>query len=217
MTEAEWAISTDPFQMLNALRDRLSPRKLRLFALACCRHIWHLMDDEDRVVVELAEGYCDGKDVTKEQLTLAYRGLEQRPPTEAGSPQYFTKLATWKAAWIVQIEPNTASSLVRPALKVAGHSLSAMRGEWPAAFAALARDICGNSHSPQSVLPSWRTPAVLSLVAMIYSERTFDTMPILGDALEEAGCNNNHFLDHCRSTEPHVRGCWVLDDILEQV
>jgi hypothetical protein len=48
----------------------------------------------------------------------------------------------------------------------------------------------------------------------IYDGRTFDQLPILADALEEAGCHNSDVLAHCRSEGPHVRGCWVVDLLL---
>jgi hypothetical protein len=48
----------------------------------------------------------------------------------------------------------------------------------------------------------------------MYEERDFAGMPILADALEEAGCNNADILAHCREPGVHVRGCWVVDLLL---
>ena len=48
----------------------------------------------------------------------------------------------------------------------------------------------------------------------IYEERTFEQLPILTDALEDAGCNNSDILNHCRQPGVHVRGCWVVDLLL---
>jgi hypothetical protein len=58
--------------------------------------------------------------------------------------------------------------------------------------------------------PTWRTAAVRDLAAGIYEGRTFECMPILADALEEAGCTNQEMLRHCRGPGPHARGCWAL-------
>ena len=61
MTETEWLTATDPKVMLNFLRGKVSDRKLRLFAVACCRAIWDLMDDSrSRQAVEQVESYVDG-------------------------------------------------------------------------------------------------------------------------------------------------------------
>ena len=62
--------------------------------------------------------------------------------------------------------------------------------------------------------PSWRTITVGALAHHIYAERAFDRLPILADALLDAGCASEDVLSHCRSDGPHVRGCWVLDLIL---
>lgn len=60
----------------------------------------------------------------------------------------------------------------------------------------------------------WRTAEVMGLAAKAYEDRTFAALPILADALEEAGCDNLPLLNHCREATLHTRGCWVLDHIL---
>jgi hypothetical protein len=82
------------------------------------------------------------------------------------------------------------------------------------AQAALVREVFGNPFRPVSLDPAWRTPAVLQLAQALYDDRAFDQLPILADALEEAGCSSREVLDHCRSPGPHVRGCWVVDLVL---
>ncbi len=82
------------------------------------------------------------------------------------------------------------------------------------AQAALIRDIFGDPFPPPKFEKAWRTPDVASLAESIYEDKAFDRMPILGDALEEAGCDDPVILGHCRGTGPHVRGCWVLDLVL---
>ena len=76
-TEAEWLGCTNPTPMIETLRRKGSDRKLRLFACACIRRIWHLLKDQrSREVVLLAERFADGL-ATKEQLHRAYRASEQ--------------------------------------------------------------------------------------------------------------------------------------------
>jgi hypothetical protein len=84
-----------------------------------------------------------------------------------------------------------------------------------AAQAILLRDILGN---PFGVVitpdPTWLTSTVTSLAQAIYTDRAFDRLPILADALEDAGCTNQDILAHCRSNGEHARGCWVVDLLL---
>lgn len=61
---------------------------------------------------------------------------------------------------------------------------------------------------------SWRTSTVVELARQTYESRDFAPMPILGDALQDAGCDNEDILAHCRGAGPHVRGCWVADLVL---
>ena len=78
----------------------------------------------------------------------------------------------------------------------------------------LLRDIFGNPFQPITLDPVCVTSTVQQLANSIYQDRAFDRMPILGDALEEAGCDNAAILEHCPSGNEHVRGCWVLDLVL---
>jgi len=76
------------------------------------------------------------------------------------------------------------------------------------------RDIFGNPFRPASVGLScvhWNDNTVVKLAQGIYDDRAFDHLPILADALEDAGCQDPVILDHCRHPGPHVRGCWVVD------
>ncbi|MBP3960792.1 hypothetical protein J8F10_36690 [Gemmata sp. G18] len=76
------------------------------------------------------------------------------------------------------------------------------------------RDIFGNTFRPVSLSPSWRTDTAVALATQMYEAREFSTMPILADALQDAGCDSADILEHCRSKGPHVRGCWVVDLVL---
>jgi hypothetical protein len=83
--------------------------------------------------------------------------------------------------------------------------------------APLLRCVVGNPFRPVAFDPLWRTSAVVEIAASLYADRAFDRMPILADALEDAACNHPEVLAHCRDGGPHVRGCWVIDKLLEEV
>jgi hypothetical protein len=89
--------------------------------------------------------------------------------------------------------------------------------EWRNELSALShlfRDIFGNPFRPVSLDPAWLTSTVVLLAKGIYDDRAFDRLPILADALQDAGCDNDDILGHCRGPGPHVRGCWVVDLVL---
>jgi hypothetical protein len=83
-----------------------------------------------------------------------------------------------------------------------------------AAQCELVREILGNPFRPSLVPPAWRSASVLGLAHYIHEEQAFDRLPILADALEDAGCDDADILDHLRGPGPHVRGCWALDLVL---
>jgi hypothetical protein len=76
------------------------------------------------------------------------------------------------------------------------------------------RDIFGNPFRPVAFEPNWRTSTVVAIARSVYESREFAPIPLLADALQDAGCENEEILKHCRSAGPHVRGCWVVDLIL---
>ena len=92
------------------------------------------------------------------------------------------------------------------------------RARWDARTAAearaqcaIARDVLGNPFRPVAFDPAWRTADVVGLARAIYEDRAFDRLPVLADALMDAGCTDPAILAHCRGDGPHVRGCWVVD------
>jgi hypothetical protein len=84
--------------------------------------------------------------------------------------------------------------------------------EWPGGW--LVREVFGNPFRSPRFDPAWRTPDVVGLARTIYDEKAFDRLPILSDALLDAGCNEDRILAHCREAGPHARGCWVVDRVL---
>ncbi|MBA4192079.1 MAG: hypothetical protein C0467_29220 [Planctomycetaceae bacterium] len=78
----------------------------------------------------------------------------------------------------------------------------------------LLRELFGNPFRPVTVDPSWLTSTVNALAEGIYAYRAFDRMPILADALQDAACDNDEVLAHCRGPGSHVRGCFVVDLLL---
>src|SRR5262249_24211602 len=93
----------------------------------------------------------------------------------------------------------------------------AERGGWAlpcARAAALVREVLGNPFRPAGCEPAWRTETALALARRVYDERAFERLPILADALEDAGCDGAGLLAHLRGGGDHVRGCWALDLVL---
>ena len=97
---------------------------------------------------------------------------------------------------------------------LSGHRGCQGLSELGQAQAALLRDIVGNPFRPIAADPKWLTSAVVGIARTIYDGRDFSAMPVMADALEEAGCDYADVLAHCRGDGPHTRGCWVVDLLL---
>ena len=236
MTEAEWLKCKEPTAMLLGLgvavgfeqptntkgssQTNARERKLRLFAAACCRQIWHMVGDErSRTAVEVAELFADER-ASDEELSIAEGAawdVVRNPGAIPLPPRAWASLAAICASrkdarW------SASSSSLNAARAVAWIDVDNVDGEQLAGIqmeqAAILRCIFGNPFRPTTLDPAWRTPSVLQLAQVIYHERRFDLMPILGDALEDARCTSADMLRHCRAPGEHVRGCWVVDLLL---
>jgi hypothetical protein len=104
--------------------------------------------------------------------------------------------------------------------EASAYALDAQRGrcrENRRAAARLLRDVFGSPFCPSPAIAAARlTPPVLALAATIYEARRWEDMPVLGDALAEAGCADAEILAHCREAGPHARGCWLVDLLLKK-
>jgi hypothetical protein len=114
------------------------------------------------------------------------------------------------AMWVARMSVENCVGVV---MAVAEDETEACNAEG-AAQAELVRDIFGNPFRSVSFDPAWRTGTAVALASQMYESRDFGAMPILADALQDAGCDNEDILTHCRGPGPHVRGCWVVDLVL---
>jgi hypothetical protein len=195
MTEAEWDRCSDPQAMLAFLRGKASDRELRLFACACYRRQWDSLPDAH--AREAAERYADGL-VTREELKAARVGSHP-------AAWHLTGKSGGVAAWDVVEDAFLDLAWDRRAL------------EGLAPLADLLRDIIGNPFEPVSLAPAWlawNDGTVRKLAEAVYQERRFGDLPVVADALEDAGCTDRDILNHLRGPGPHVRGCWVVDLLL---
>jgi hypothetical protein len=214
MTEAEWFACEDARDLIQRVLHSESGRKLRLYAVACCRCSRQLLLDKDhRRRVDLAERFADGH-ATEKELTGAYnkanpraRGLLRRAKAERDSRRWSEATAVANVTHPFTHHGHASNA----AADAVWHITRAAHRNIDKRLVALLRDVFGNPFRPVALDPTWLTSDVLALARGIYEERAFDRMPILADALQDAGCDNDTVLSHCRTEQMHVRGCWVLD------
>ena len=204
MTEEEWLSAMDPKPMLEFLRGKASDRKLRLFAVGCCRRIWDwLTDEKSRRAVAVMERHADAKAGGYEDLRSVNRVVAAWDAAGADWTQALAEPGRWAtecSAWAAMTKPQQQDT---------------ERTEQ----AALLRCTFGTPWHPITVAPdvlAWQSGTVVRMAEVIYNERRWDSMPLLGDALEDAGCGDQAVLDHCRGSGPHARGCFVVDAILDR-
>jgi len=215
VTEAEWLACEEPRRMLAFLSERASDRKMRLFAVACCSQIWELMlDPRCRAAVEASAQYADGL-ISESLLDLLSAAAEEAWEDTIGEPGEECRIAESVAhAASYASSPSLALSVLMEAIQAAAEVVPGGVSIAQITQADLLCDIFGNPFRPAALDPAWRTETVLALARVIYEERAFDRMPILADALQDAGCTDEDVLNHCRGPGPHARGCWVVDLIL---
>jgi hypothetical protein len=224
MTEAEWLSCIDPRLMLAFLRGKASERKLRLFACDCCHRISDLLPNENsRWALKIANRFADGLARPSDLGTA--REAAYQFYIEFSDTDEFGQFRGWEAAsaavagacWAGAEDREEGLFNVSDNAFGLGRLSTGWRNggqiEWRRQGRSL-RDIFGNPFRPMTIKSTWLTPTSVTLAQFIYEELAFDRMPILGDALEEAGCDNAEILSHCRLDTKHVRGCWMIDAIL---
>jgi hypothetical protein len=217
VTESDWATCADPQKMLAFLRDRgPSERKLRLFAVACCRRVEHLLSSRHcRKALTTAERYADGE-VSGEKLGFAWADARRASQSAfRAAESSSTGSAMWAVSEACQVESGRLLVAADVAARYAAYANDLpQRATAQSEQADLLRDIFGHVFGRTPFAPSWRTETAVALARQMYESRDFLLMPILGDALADAGCPDGEVLEHCRGPGPHSRGCWVADLIL---
>jgi hypothetical protein len=240
MTEGEWLACNDPQRMVIPLKGKVSNRKIRLFLVACARLVWNQIPDaslrtgvepddprydwlamamEMRRAVEVGEKYADG---------LALASERESSNTQLGRHSLLMQTTIHQVARMMGLTYNHFTAIFGlcfcAVLPRSGLNRLETTDHWQAGLLltaqhqpSLLRDIIGNPLRPVFIDPSclaWNDAIIPSIAEGIYAERAFGRMPILHDALLDAGCNDEVLLSHCRNPEGHVRGCWALDLIL---
>ncbi len=209
MTEAEWLACTEPVLMLEYLRGKSSDRKLRLFIAHGVRTLASLFGKEQEELSEMHERVADGQASEEDLERMLLRGMPELWEHRAPGGDL---LPVWESARLAvrerfKLSPLETNEVVTPGSRAA-ENLS-MCGELRCLF--------GNPFRPASFETAWLTwsgGTIPKLAQAIYADRSFDCLPVLADALAEAGCTDEALLTHCRGPGPHVRGCWVLDLML---
>lgn len=216
MTEAEWLACQNPILALAYVRDKPSQRKLRLFACACVSQILPLAKlHQESACTALAEvlEYADGAATKAAMKRIRERLAKVRASTP--SPRTTADDFVFHAIEDTSTEKRFPKTIQysQGVLKTWGDGLSVP------AQPILVRCIFPNPFrpAPPTLDPAWlrwHDGTIPRLAHQMYDSRDFASMPILADALEEAGCTSADLLDHCRGPGPHVRGCWVVDLLL---
>ncbi|MCI0701576.1 MAG: hypothetical protein L0241_10880 [Planctomycetia bacterium] len=212
LREIWWRTASHPRELLEFLEDHKRGRKWRLFMCACGRRCLEQMPGEVyRKAVALGEAYADGEastEMMESVAVVAFGELDNhRQHPEAYAAGYVA----------VAVASLGGSHLFDVTLHLSGCAASVGKNQ-AAEFAVQAdfvRDIFGNPFRSVIFSSEWRTDTAVSLARTMYESRDFSLMPILADALQDAGCDNEDILSHCRdANQVHVRGCWVVDLVL---
>lgn len=189
--------------MTTSSGDWLPVRRVMLHAAACLRRHEAALRPVAVAAVEAVERYADLQ-ADKRDLWLSRRAFSPLTPEEE----------VVRDLTFVSYARRDYPLLLRRLIDLAGE-----RGGFPAAFtetdaqAVLEREVYGPVARPR-FLPGWQTSTALAIAAGVYADRAFDRLPVLADALEDAGCDSPELLAHLRGPGPHVRGCWALDLVL---
>lgn len=228
MTAGEWATCNDPRPMLDQIGHRATDRKLRLFLTACCRRIWPLLQDERcRRAVEVAERFADGH-ANREALEAAHEAaLAARAAGAPGAPANATATYLEPARGRLGYDrerpvmldvhegaSRAASCWANAKSQIEGSNWSELMRNERRFQCALLRDLFRPPSHLFAIQEAWRSSTVVALARQMDASNDFSALPILTEAIQDAGCENSDILSHCRGNGPHIRGCWVVDLLL---
>lgn len=241
MTSAHWLAATDPDPLVASARlTNLHgfERRTRLFGCACARQVWHLLPTDPRSAVQVSERLAEGE-ASDTDLLAAAVALQNLPATPLQNAINAAGWASGAFYWSAR-PPGAAQSLLFQPVEAARYAARALASEavgpapqlsrvpetwhtdWTrvyddvrAAQAGFARDIFPPPNYTPYLESEWRTSTVLSLAWQIHDSGEFFNVPILADALQDAGCDDDAVLECCRvRADVHVRGNWVVDLVL---
>jgi hypothetical protein len=227
MDEAAWNHCQLLYELLSVARERMNDRQRRLFAVACCsRSAGRMHDPRSVQALEVATRHADGR-ASDTELKIAQEAAaevhielrDRRLMVDCGlfwsrEAELLAQAAALAAAEGIYYAED-AADCVRWALLASKGWRSEQQEE--EAQCRLLREIVGPAGGAPAIQPAWTAAndrAALLLAEHIDREQAFDVLPILADALEDAGCDDERILRHCREEGEHVRGCWVLDRLL---
>lgn len=238
--ESLWLVSDSASVMLFVSDFPARGRKLRLWLAACCGRDWDDLPPGSREALGVAERFADGRATTGELVAaaaLAGAALDDcRRAVSRLDVELLYQAAAAELGWQGMgpiVDARQAREVARRRSAAAAAVCSAAEpdrpgrvpwfsssgGDPPAddrAAADLLRDVFGNPFRPAGFDPAWLTPTAAALAAGVYADRAFDRLPILADALQDGGCEDDDILAHCRGPGPHARGCWVVDLVLNK-
>jgi hypothetical protein len=244
MTESDWLGCPSTRRLLGLLPLPLDARRGRLLACGICRQFDRFPEDDPlQDALDAAEAFADGQLSAKQRNTVQRRAFQFSTPLLQRSMDLMTQFQqTHDQATRTDLAERaalaarqaTAARLIAACAAddfdavftgvngagAEGAMLSRSSEMLIEGHPEIVRDVVGNPFRRPAIDPlwlMWRDGFIAGLAASIYEDQRFDEMPILGDALEDAGCSDRTLLAHCHDDAPHVRGCWVLDRLLGRV
>jgi hypothetical protein len=225
MTAGEWGKTNQPLKMIHQYPAAWDMRKVRLFWCANLRRVMNRVTEEIGKLVELVEDNPrDAREELSAALVAIRKNISHADRDFVRHPDY------WALRVFLTLPPDSLFILVTDLVEQAaegatrrsGHEIHSVAGRKlykraegaeNVRQASLIREVFGNPFRQVDFAP-WRTDTAVALARQMYEQNDFSAMPILADALQDAGCENVNVLDHCRDPGEHVRGCWVIDMLL---
>lgn len=250
MTPKAWFAAIDPSPLLAAIRAdqamigqqlRVRTRRLRLFACAAARQVWHMLSADACSAILASERYAEGR-ATLTDLVASAIPRQIVSVTASQMAQEAASAASYVGVAMSGPPGNQPSMSLHTATNAAISAARAIATReigpappgrpttpewhktWTAAFAsarAVQAEYIRDIFPPPQYIPTrdprWITSTVLALARQMDESGDFSTVPILADALQDAGCEDDRLLSSCRtSRNNHVRGNWIVDLILER-